>query len=153
LKRKKEENMKMNEFKEKILRLLKKDSRVKIEETEETEETVTYNNIENVNGEVNIYNGDNIRKKEQEETENSYIMATKILNRFKESVDKIEKNLEERKNEIFNLNLAYILTDNDVMTGLIFDFKLEEIKQAEKNIDKLKEIYNKYKNKFKELEK
>ena len=145
--------MKMNEFKEKILRLLKKDSRVKIEETEETEETVTYNNIENVNGEVNIYNGDNIRKKEQEETENSYIMATKILNRFKESVDKIEKNLEERKNEIFNLNLAYILTDNDVMTGLIFDFKLEEIKQAEKNIDKLKEIYNKYKNKFKELEK
>lgn len=142
--------MKMNKFKEKILRLLKKDSRVKIEETEET---VTYNNIENVNGEVNIYNGDNIRRKEQEETENSYIMATKILNRFKESVDKIEKNLEERKNEIFNLNLAYILTDNDVMTGLIFDFKLEEIKQAEKNIDKLKEIYNKYKNKLKELEK
>lgn len=147
--------MKMNEFKEKILRLLKKDSRVKIEETEETEETVTYNNIENinVNEEVNIYNGDIIRKKEQEETENSYIMATKILNRFKESVDKIEKNLEERKNEIFNLNLAYILTDNDVMTGLIFDFKLEEIKQAEKNIDKLKEIYNKYKNKLEELEK
>lgn len=144
--------MKMNEFKEKILRLLKKDSRVKIEETEET---VTYNNIENinVNEEVNIYNGDIIRKKEQEETENSYIMATKILNRFKESVDKIEKNLEERKNKIFNLNLIYILTDNDVMTGLIFDFKLEEIKQAEKNIDKLKEIYNKYKNKLKELEK
>lgn len=141
--------MKMNEFKEKILSLLKKDSRVKIEETEET---VTYNNIENVNEEVNIYKGDNIRRKEQEETENSYIMATKILNRFKESVDKIEKNLEERKNEIFNLNLAYILTDNDVMTGLIFDFKLEEIKQAEKNIDKLKEIYNKYKNKLKELE-
>lgn len=137
-------------LKKKILRLLKKDSRVKIEETEET---VTYNNIENVNGEVNIYNGDNIRRKEQEEMENSYIMATKILNRFKESVDKIEKNLEERKNEIFNLNLAYILTDNDVMTGLIFDFKLEEIKQAEKNIDKLKEIYNKYKNKLKELEK
>lgn len=144
--------MKMNEFKEKILNLLKKDSREKIEETEET---VTYNNIENVNvnEEVNIYNGDNIRRKEQEEMENSYIMATKILNRFKESVDKIEKNLEERKNEIFNLNLIYILTDNDVMTGLIFDFKLEEIKQAEKNIDKLKEIYNKYKNKLEELEK
>lgn len=143
--------MKMNKFKEKILSLLKKDSR---EEMEETEETATYNNnIENVNGEVNIYNGDTILRNEQKEEENSYIMATKILNRFKESVDKIEKNLEERKNEIFNLNLAYILTDNDVMTGLIFDFKLEEIKQAEKNIDKLKEIYNKYKNKLEELEK
>ena len=121
----------MNEFKEKILSLLKKDSR---EEMEETEETATYNNIENVNGEVNIYNGDTILRNEQKEEENSYEMATKILNRFKESIDKMEKNIEERKSEIFNLNLLFVLTDDDKMTELMFEFKREELKQAEKKI-------------------
>ena len=143
--------MKMNEFKEKILSLLKKDSR---EEMEETEETATYNNnIENVNGEVNIYNGDTILRNEQKEEENSYEMATKILNRFKESIDKMEKNIEERKNEIFNLNLLFVLTDDDKMTELMFEFKREEIKQAEKNIEILKEIHDRYRKKLEELEK
>ena len=35
---------------------------------------------------------------------------------------------------------------------MIFEFRKEEIEQEQKNIDKLKEIYNKYKNKLEEIE-
>ena len=80
------------------------------------------------------------------------IIAKDILNRFKESIDIREEELGKHKNNISMLNSLYGLIIEDKAIDMIFEFKKEEIEQEQKNIDKLKEIYNKYKNKLKEIE-
>ncbi len=80
------------------------------------------------------------------------IMAKETLKGFKESIDTREKLLEKDKKNFIILNLLYNLTSKDKVTDMIFEFRKEEIEQEQKNIDKLKEIYNKYKNKLEEIE-
>ena len=80
------------------------------------------------------------------------IIAKDMLNIFKESIDVREEDLGEHKNNISMLNSLYGLISEDKTTDIIFGFRKEEIEQEQKNIDKLKEIYNKYKNKLKEIE-
>lgn len=80
------------------------------------------------------------------------IIAKDMLNRFKESIDVREEDLGKHKNNISILNSLYGLISEDKITDMIFEFKKEETEQEQKNIDKLKEIYNKYKNKLKEIE-
>ena len=80
------------------------------------------------------------------------IVAKDILNRFKKSIDIREEELGKHKNKISMINLLYGLTSKDKITDMIFEFKKEETEQEQKNIDKLKEIYNKYKNKLEEIE-
>lgn len=80
------------------------------------------------------------------------IIAKDMLNRFKESIDVREKGLGKHKNNISMLNSLYGLISEDKTIDMIFEFKKEEIEQEQKNIDKLKEIYNKYKNKLEEIE-
>lgn len=80
------------------------------------------------------------------------IIAKDILNRFKESIDVRKEDLGKHKNNISMLNSLYGLISEDKAIDMIFEFKKEEIEQEQKNIDKLKEIYNKYKNKLKEIE-
>lgn len=80
------------------------------------------------------------------------IIAKDMLNRFKESIDIREENLGKHKNKISMINSLYSLINKDKITDMIFEFKKEETEQEQKNIDKLKEIYNKYKNKLKEIE-
>ena len=80
------------------------------------------------------------------------IVAKDILNRFKKSIDIREEELGKHKNKISMINLLYGLTSKDKITDMIFEFKKEETEQEQKNIDKLKEIYNKYENKLKEIE-
>lgn len=80
------------------------------------------------------------------------IIAKDMLNRFKESIDVREEDLGKHKNNISILNSLYGLISKDKTIDMIFEFKKEEIEQEQKNIDKLKEIYNKYKNKLKEIE-
>ena len=81
------------------------------------------------------------------------IMAKETLKGFKESIDTREKLLEKDKKNFFIFNLLYNLTSKDKVTDMFFEFKKEEIEQEQKNIDKLKEIYNKYKNKLEEITK
>ena len=80
------------------------------------------------------------------------IMAKETLKGFKESIDAREKLLEKDKKNFFTFNLLYNLTSKDKVTDMIFEFRKEEMEQEQKNIDKLKEIYNKYKNKLEEIE-
>ena len=80
------------------------------------------------------------------------IMAKMMLNRFKESIDIREEDLGKHKNKISMINSLYSLINKDKITDMIFDFKKEETEQEQKNIDKLKEIYNKYKDKLEEIE-
>lgn len=80
------------------------------------------------------------------------IIAKDMLNRFKESIDVREKDLGKHKNNISMLNSLYGLISEDKTIDMIFEFKKEEIEQEQKNINKLKEIYNKYKNKLEEIE-
>ena len=80
------------------------------------------------------------------------IMAKETLKGFKESIDTREKLLEKDKKNFIIFNLLYNLTRKDNVTDMIFEFRKEEIEQEQKNIDKLKEIYNKYKNKLEEIE-
>lgn len=80
------------------------------------------------------------------------IVAKDILNRFKKSIDIREEELGKHKNKISMINLLYGLTSKDKITDMIFEFKKEETEQEQKNIAKLKEIYNKYENKLKEIE-
>lgn len=80
------------------------------------------------------------------------IMAKMMLNRFKESIDIREENLGKHKNKISMINSLYSLINKDKITDMIFEFKKEETEQEQKNIDKLKEIYNKYKDKLEEIE-
>lgn len=80
------------------------------------------------------------------------ITAKKMLNAFKESIDIREEELGKHKNKISMFNLLYSLINKDKITDMIFEFKKEETEQEQKNIDKLKEIYNKYKNKLEEIE-
>ena len=80
------------------------------------------------------------------------IIAKDMLNRFKESIDVREEDLGKHKNNISMLNSLYGLISEDKTIDMIFEFKKEEIEQEQKNIDKLKEIYDKYKNKLKEIE-
>lgn len=80
------------------------------------------------------------------------IIAKDMLNRFKESIDIREENLGKHKNKISMINSLYSLINKDKITDMIFEFKKEETEQEQKNIDKLKEIYNKYKNKLEEIE-
>ena len=80
------------------------------------------------------------------------ITAKKMLNAFKESIDIREEELGKHKNKISMINLLYSLINKDKITDMIFEFKKEETDQEQKNIDKLKEIYNKYKNKLEEIE-
>lgn len=80
------------------------------------------------------------------------IMAKMMLNRFKESIDIREEDLGKHKNKISMINSLYSLINKDKITDMIFEFKKEETEQEQKNIDKLKEIYNKYKDKLKEID-
>ena len=80
------------------------------------------------------------------------IMTKMMLNRFKESIDIREEDLGKHKNKISMINSLYSLINKDKITDMIFEFKKEEIEQEQKNIDKLKEIYDKYKNKLEEME-
>ena len=80
------------------------------------------------------------------------IVAKDILNRFKESIDVREEELGEHKNNISMINSLYGLISEDKTIDMIFEFKKEEIEQEQKNIAKLKEILNKYKNKLEEIE-
>ena len=80
------------------------------------------------------------------------IMAKETLKGFKESIDSREKLLEKYKKNFFTFNLLYNLTSKDKVTDMIFEFRKEEMEQEQKNIAKLKEIYNKYENKLKEIE-
>ena len=80
------------------------------------------------------------------------IMAKMMLNRFKESIDIREEDLGKHKNKISMINSLYSLINKDKITDMIFEFKKEETEQEQKNIDKLKEIYNKYKDKLEEIE-
>ena len=80
------------------------------------------------------------------------ITAKKMLNAFKESIDIREEDLGKHKNKISMINSLYSLINKDKITDMIFEFKKEETEQEQKNIDKLKEIYNKYKNKLEEIE-
>lgn len=80
------------------------------------------------------------------------IIAKDMLNRFKESIDIREENLGKHKNKISMINSLYSLINKDKITDMIFEFKKEETEQEQKNIDKLKEIYNKYKDKLEEIE-
>nr|DAS04607.1 MAG TPA: hypothetical protein [Caudoviricetes sp.] len=80
------------------------------------------------------------------------IIAKMILNRFKESIDVREKNLGEHKKKSSMFNSAYSLLNKDKIGDIIFEFNKEEIEQEQKNINKLKEIYNKHINKLEELE-
>lgn len=80
------------------------------------------------------------------------IMAKETLKGFKESIDAREKSLEKDKKNFFTFNLLYNLTSKDKVTDMIFEFRKEEMEQEQKNIAKLKEIYNKYENKLKEIE-
>lgn len=80
------------------------------------------------------------------------IMAKETLKGFKESIDTREKLLEKDKKNFFTFNLLYNLTSKDKVTDMIFEFRKEEMEQEQKNIAKLKEIYNKYENKLKEIE-
>lgn len=80
------------------------------------------------------------------------IIAKDMLNRFKESIDVRKEDLGKHKNNISMLNSLYGLISEDKAIDMIFEFKKEEIEQEQKNIDKLKEIYNKYENKLKEIE-
>lgn len=80
------------------------------------------------------------------------ITAKMMLNTLKESIDIREEELGKHKNKISMINLLYSLINKDKITDMILEFKKEEIEQEQKNIDKLKEIYNKYKNKLEEIE-
>lgn len=81
------------------------------------------------------------------------IMAKETLKGFKESIDTREKLLEKDKKNFFIFNLLYNLTSKDKVTDMIFEFRKEEMEQEQKNIAKLKEIYNKYKDKLEEITK
>lgn len=80
------------------------------------------------------------------------IIVKMILNRFKESIDIREEDLGKHKNKISMINSLYSLINKDKITDMIFEFEKEETEQEQKNIDKLKEIYNKYKDKLEEIE-
>lgn len=80
------------------------------------------------------------------------ITAKMMLNAFKESIDIREEKLGKYKNKISMINSLYSLISKDKITDMIFEFKKEETEQEQKNIDKLKEIYNKYKDKLEEIE-
>ena len=80
------------------------------------------------------------------------IIVKDILNRFKESIYVREEELEKHKNKISMINSLYSLINKDKITDMIFELEKEEIEQEQKNIDKLKEIYNKYKDKLEEIE-
>ena len=81
------------------------------------------------------------------------IVAKDILNRFKKSIDIREEELGKHKNKISMINLLYGLISKDKTIDMIFEFKKEEMEQEQKNIAKLKEIYNKYKDKLEEITK
>lgn len=80
------------------------------------------------------------------------IIVKDILNRFKESIDEREEELGKHKNKISMINSLYSLINKDKITDMIFELEKEETEQEQKNIDKLKEIYNKYKDKLEEIE-
>lgn len=80
------------------------------------------------------------------------IIVKDILNRFKESIDVREEELGKHKNKISMINSLYSLINKDKITDMIFELEKEETEQEQKNIDKLKEIYNKYKDKLEEIE-
>ena len=80
------------------------------------------------------------------------IMAKETLKGFKDSIDAREKLLGKDKKNFIIFNLLYNLTSKDKATDMIFEFRKEEMKQEQKNIAKLKEIYNKYKDKLEEIE-
>ena len=81
------------------------------------------------------------------------IMAKEILKEFEKSIDEREKLLEKGKKGDLIFNLLYNLTSKDKVTNMIFEFRKEEMEQEQKNIAKLKEIHNKYKNKLEEITK
>ena len=79
-------------------------------------------------------------------------MAKETLKEFEKSIDAREKLLEKGKKGDLIFNLLYNLTSKDKATDMIFEFRKEEMEQEQKNIAKLKEILNKYKNKLEEIE-
>lgn len=80
------------------------------------------------------------------------LTAKKTLKEFEKSIDAREKLLEKGKKDFLRFNLLYNLISKDKITDIIFGFRKEEIEQEQKNIAKLKEILNKYKNKLEEIE-
>ena len=80
------------------------------------------------------------------------LTAKKTLKKFEKSIDVREKLLEKGKKDFLRFNLLYNLISKDKITDIIFGFRKEEIEQEQKNIAKLKEILNKYKNKLEEIE-
>lgn len=80
------------------------------------------------------------------------IMAKETLKEFEKSIDAREKLLEKGKKGDLIFNLLYNLTSKNKATDMIFEFRKEEMEQEQKNIAKLKEILNKYKNKLEEIE-
>lgn len=78
--------------------------------------------------------------------------AKKALKEYEELIDAREKLLEKGKKDFLIFNLLYNLISKDKTTDIIFGFRKEEMEQEQKNIAKLKEILNKYKNKLEEIE-
>lgn len=81
-----------------------------------------------------------------------YLAAKKVLDKFKEEIDIKEGRLEKEKSIFPMANLLYNLINGNKITDMLFEFMQERIEHKQKNIDKLKEIYNKYKNKLEEIE-
>ena len=79
-------------------------------------------------------------------------IAKETLKEFEKSIDAREKLLEKDKKSFIIFNLLYTLVSKDKITDMIFEFRKEEMEQEQKNIAKLKEILNKYKNKLEEIE-
>lgn len=81
-----------------------------------------------------------------------YLAAKKVLDKFKEEIDIKEGGLEKEKSIFPMVNLLYNLINGNKITDMLFEFMQERIEHKQKNIDKLKEMYNKYKNKLEEIE-
>lgn len=79
-------------------------------------------------------------------------IVKKTLKEYEELIDAREKLLEKGKKDFLIFNSLYNLISKDKTTDIIFEFRKEEIEQEQKNIAKLKEILNKYKNKLEEIE-
>lgn len=79
-------------------------------------------------------------------------LVKKTLKEYEELIDAREKLLEKGKKDFLIFNSLYNLISKDKTTDIIFEFRKEEIEQEQKNIAKLKEILNKYKNKLEEIE-
>ena len=93
-----------------------------------------------------------VARKRIEEKKMEKKLVKKTLKEYEELIDAREKLLEKGKKDFLIFNSLYNLISKDKTTDIIFEFRKEEIEQEQKNIAKLKEILNKYKNKLEEIE-